>query len=101
MVSDSLELAMGIDYNWSDETVVANDLDENLIQDAVGLLNARIGLMSSSGTWSVSLIGKNLTEENVFAWGNDVPLGAFGFDKTYFKHINQPRTLELVGRYTF
>jgi hypothetical protein len=30
-----------------------------------------------------------------------MPLGAFGFDKTYFKHINQPRTLELVGRYTF
>tara|TARA_R110002110_G_scaffold406421_1_gene626306 strand:- start:113924 stop:116164 length:2241 start_codon:yes stop_codon:yes gene_type:complete len=101
MVTDTMEIAMSVDYNWSDETVVANDQDANLIQDSVGLLNARIGLASSDGTWNLSLIGKNLTEEDVFTWGNDVPLGAFGFDKTYFKHINPPRTFELAARYNF
>jgi len=58
-------------------------------------------LSDADGIWSVAIVGKNLTEEEVFTWGNDVPLGAFGFDNTYFRHIDPPRTFELNARYNF
>ena len=100
-ISDNLNLGMGIDYNWSDDVVIANDLDENLIQESYGKLNARIGISNIEGKWSLAIVGKNLTEEEVFTWGNDVPLGSFGFDNTFFKHIDPPRTFELNARYNF
>ena len=92
---------LGLDYLWSDDVVVANDLDEHLIQDSYGKLNAQVSLSSSSGSWTVALIGKNLTDEKTFTWGNDVPLQNLGFSKTYFRHIDPPRTFELRARYNF
>lgn len=100
-ITDALELDISADYNWSDDTVIANDQDENLILDSYGKLNAVIRVASIDEVWSLSLIGKNLTDETVFTWGNDVPLGSFGFDNTYFKLIDPPRTWEINGRYNF
>ena len=100
-ISNSMNLGIDVDYNWSDDVVVANDLDANLIQESYGKLNARIGIADVDGKWSAAIVGKNLTEEEVFTWGNDVPLGAFGFDNTYFKHIDPPRTFELNVRLNF
>lgn len=100
-LTDALDLGLGLDYLWSDDVVVANDLDEELIQDSYDKWNARVSLGASDGTWVVALIGKNLTDEKTFTWGNDVPLANFGFSKTYFKHIDPPQTFELTARYNF
>ena len=100
-ISDSLELMVAGMYSYSDDVVVANDLDPNGIQKAYGKLDANITLRDSMGGWSVSLVGRNLTDENTFAWMNDVPLGAFGFNKVYFKHIDPPRYFELQARVNF
>jgi outer membrane receptor protein involved in Fe transport len=100
-ITERLDLGLGLDYLWSDDVVVANDLDEHLIQDSYGKLNGQISLSSSSGSWTVALIGKNLTDEKTFTWGNDVPLASLGFSKTYFRHIDPPRTFELRARYNF
>jgi hypothetical protein len=43
----------------------------------------------------------NLTDEKTFPWMNDVPLGSFGFNKVYFKHIDPPRFFELQARINF
>ena len=100
-ISDSLDLGLGVDYLWSDDVVVANDLDKELIQDSYDKWNARISLAASDGSWVVALIGKNLGDEKTFTWGNDVPLANFGFSKTYFKQIDPPQTFELTARYNF
>ncbi len=100
-LGSSMELTTNIDYNWSDDVIVGADQDVNLIQDSYGKLNARLALASLDSGWMLALVGKNLTDEKTFTWGNDVPLGAFGFDQTYFKHIDPPRTWELVARYNF
>ncbi len=71
-LTDSLDLGVGVDYLWSDDVVVANDLDEELIQDSYDKWNARISLAASDGSWVVALIGKNLGDEKTFTWGNDV-----------------------------
>ncbi len=100
-LNDALDLRLGLEVNWSDKVVVANDLDPNIIQDSYFKANARIALAASDDSWSLALIGKNITDEETFSWGNDVPLGGLGFAFTYFQHIDPPRTLELQARYNF
>ena len=99
-LSRGLLLSAGLDYNWSDEVVVAADLDEHLIQESFGKLNGRIAL-AGNDQWQIALVGKNLTDEETFMWGNDVPLGTLGFNGSYFKMIDPPRTFELTGRINF
>ena len=99
-LSSGLSLTAGLDYNWTDDVIVAADLDENLIQESYGKLNARISL-ASGDQWQLSLIGKNLTSEDTFMWANDMPLGSLGFNGSYFKMIDPPRTVELTARMNF
>lgn len=99
-LSANLVLSAGLDYNWSDDVVVAADLDEKMVQESFGKLNARIAL-AGNDQWQISLVGKNLTDEETFMWGNDVPLGSLGFNGSYFKMIDPPRTFELTGRINF
>jgi outer membrane receptor protein involved in Fe transport len=100
-LTDSLDLGLGVDYLWSDDVAIANDLDPHLIQGSYDKWNARVSLSASDGSWIVSLIGKNLGDEKTFTWGNDVPLAVLGFSETYFKHIDPPSTWELNARYSF
>ena len=39
------------------------DLDDNTWHDSATLVNARIALASINDTWTIALIGKNLTDE--------------------------------------
>ncbi|MGI9287262.1 MAG: TonB-dependent receptor [Pseudomonadales bacterium] len=100
-VTDRMELRAGIDMMYSDEYEVANDLDPVLLQDSYVKVNARIQLASIEQTWSIALLGKNLTDEETTTWGNDVPLAGQGFGETYFQHIDPPRSVEIQARYQF
>jgi len=99
-LSSGLLLSAGLDYNWTDDVVVSADLDDNLVQKSYGKLNARISL-AGNDQWQVSLVGKNITDEATFMWGNDIPLGSLGFKGSYFKLIDPPRTVELSARMNF
>ena len=100
-LTQTLELFnIALDYNWTDDVIVAADMDENLVQESYGKLNARISL-AKNDKWQISLIGKNLTDEKTFMWGNDIPLGSLGFNGAYFKMIDPPRTVELTARINF
>jgi outer membrane receptor protein involved in Fe transport len=100
-LTDNLDMKLGLDAMFSDEYVVPNDADPVLNQDAFWKINARIQLASVADTWSLALIGRNLTDEKTTVWGNDVPLAAQGFSGTYFQHIDAPRSFELQARYRF
>jgi outer membrane receptor protein involved in Fe transport len=99
-LSSGLFLSASLDYNWSDDVIVAADLDENLIQNSFGKLNARIAI-AAGDQWQIAVIGKNLTSEDTFMWGNDIPLGPQGFNGSYFKMIDPPRTVQLTARMNF
>ncbi len=94
-------MKLGLDAMFSEEYVVPNDADPVLNQDAFWKINARIQLLSVADTWSLAVIGRNLTDEKTTVWGNDVPLAAQGFSQTYFQHIDAPRSFELQARYRF
>jgi iron complex outermembrane receptor protein len=100
-LTDNLEMKLGLDVMYSDDYVVPNDGDEVLNQDSFSKINARVQLANVGDTWSLALIGKNLTDEQTTVWGNDVPLGAQGFDGTYFQHIDAPRSYVLQAKYRF
>ena len=100
-LGSSMEVHMGVDAMYSDYYEVANDLDPAIAQDSFSKINARIALLSIHDTWSVAILGKNLTDEKTTTWGNDVPLAGQGFNETYFQHIDAPRSYELQVRYRF
>jgi outer membrane receptor protein involved in Fe transport len=100
-IGNDLELALLVDINASDDTVIAADGDSLLAQKAYEKINARISLGTTDGRWLVAVVGKNLGDEATTTFGNDIPLGSFGFDGSYFQHIDPPRTITLQGRWSF
>ena len=100
-ITDSLELGLGADVMYTDDFDTAADADPVLEQEAYTKVNARIALSDIDGTWSVALLGKNLTDKTTSAWGNDIPLGSFGFDNSYFQVIDAPRSYEIQATYNF
>lgn len=98
-IGDNLELNSSVDVMFSDDYDVAADGDEVLAQDDFYKVNARIAIGDADGDWQIALLGKNLTDEETTTWGNDVPLGQFGFYDTYFQIIDAPRSFELQARY--
>ena len=100
-LGSSMQLSMGVDVMYSDEYEVANDLDPAVAQDSFSKINARIGISSLNDTWSIAVLGKNLTDEATTTWGNDVPLASQGFGETYFQHIDAPRSYEIQLSYRF
>ncbi len=101
LIASSLELGLTAGVLYSDGYVVANDLDPNLIQGSYTRVNARIYLTGPDGRWTLAVVGRNLTDEKTFTWGNDVPLSTLGFANTYFQFIDPPRTFEVQARWSF
>ena len=100
-VGGNMALNVGVDVMYSDSYHFANDLDPALEQDAFSKINARIALASIDDTWSVALLGKNLSDKKTSTFGNDVPLASQGFGQTYYQHIDAPRSYEIVVKYNF
>lgn len=93
-LTESLNLVAGLDLYYSDEYFTDGSLDPVGLQDAYTTVNARIGVAAADDSWSVTLIGKNLTEEEVLTATQ--PLMG-----TYLGFINKPRTIALQGVYRF
>ena len=83
--------------------MIASQDDPVTNSDSYTKVNARVALESSDGTWSVAFVGKNLTDETTYNWGNDATLSGdgLGFDRSYFHQFEAPRTYEFQARYNF
>ncbi len=67
-----------LEYNYTDEFYMAQDLDENLLQEETHMVNARLGIKGPDSKWEVTLWGRNLLDEEYFVIGFDTPvLGGF------------------------
>jgi iron complex outermembrane recepter protein len=97
-LGDSLELRNNLDVNYTDSFYSALDLDANTEHDSATLLNLRIALASVNDSWSVAVIGKNLTDEETMVWRNDVALTNSG---SYFGVPERGRSLAIQARYRF
>ena len=81
---------------FSDDYLLAPNLDPRLAQDAYTMLNAHVAIAIPDGSWEFALVGKNLSDEEILSFGNDVPLagGSFGAPG-FFAFVGQPRTVAL------
>lgn len=75
------EKMMGIarlEHNFIDRFYLDQDLDESLTNDQVNLVNFRLSLTNADRDWDVSVWGRNITSEEYYSWGLDIPvLGGF------------------------
>jgi len=66
-INDALESTIQLDYNWRDDlggsglSVIEDTMSS--LQEAYGLLGARLSLASTEGEWEVALWGQNLADE--------------------------------------
>ena len=107
-LTDSLDIGLRVDALYTDDILIAPDADAEVTEESYWKINARIALLSADGKWSLALIGKNLTDETTFNWGNDATLAStriggqfIGFQNAYFHMIEAPRTFEFQARYNF
>jgi len=102
-MTDNLDFTAAATMLYSDEILIPLTGDPKTIQDSYTKWDARIGLESTDGSWSLALVGRNLTDETTFNWANDATLSGdgLGFDRSYFHQLEQPRTYEIQARYNF
>jgi outer membrane receptor protein involved in Fe transport len=93
-IGGNLNFVANATISFSDDYAVEGTLEPTLFQDSWTRLSGRVGVEAADAKWSVTVIGQNLTEEEVWAGGQ--PL--FGYDMVY---PTMPRTVTLQGIYRF
>jgi iron complex outermembrane recepter protein len=96
-LGDNFELTANLDASYTDETYRQSDLDPVSQEDDFWKFNMLLSIAPTDGSWDVSLVGKNITDEETLSYVNDAPLLA----GTRFGRIDAPRSFTIRGRYRF
>lgn len=88
--------AMG-ELQHSSSYFAATDLDPNVRQPAYTKYNASLTFAPQDERWEIALVGRNLTNERTFFYGNDTPLFAGSFQV----FVEQTRSVALRGKVRF
>lgn len=75
-IGNNLYLRTVIDVNYLDDHYTSQDNDPLTEQDAYALTNLTITLGAQDNSWDVSLVGRNITDEEYMTYSNDMPLFA-------------------------
>lgn len=94
-VTDAINVVGNLTMSYSDDYLTDGTLDPQLMQDSYTKYDASIGIEASSGQWNVSVIGKNLSDEEINMSGQ--PLGA-GYDIAY---LMPPRLVVVQATWRF
>jgi iron complex outermembrane recepter protein len=92
-ITGSVNFIGGLGISFSDEYYTEGSLDPEGQQDSWTKVDARLGVESSDGSWRLSVVGKNLTDElttNTYQ---------FFFGKQAF--LSPPRTIAVQAEYRF
>jgi iron complex outermembrane receptor protein len=96
-IGDALETTLQLDYNWRDNlgtkdlSVIENTMTS--LQDAYGLLGARLSLAATDGAWEVALWGRNLADEKYVTNVTNDNVGS------WIKLPGQPMSYGIEGTY--
>jgi outer membrane receptor protein involved in Fe transport len=94
-LTGNLNLVGNVTASYSDDYLTDGTLEPELTQDSYTKYDASIGLEASDGQWNVSVIGKNLSDEEINMSGQS--LGA-GYDIAY---LMPPRLVVLQATWRF
>lgn len=70
------ELVFNLNYSWRSKVVNDAQNTPELIQSSVGLLGGHIKYQPGEGNWTLSLIGRNITDERFIGGGYNSGTGA-------------------------
>ena len=94
--SHNIQWFTRVEYAYTDSYYLAQDLDENLTNDATNIFNIRLGIQEISYQWEVMLWGRNITDEDYMVVGFDIPTLS-----GYAGSTAPPATYGLMARYRF
>lgn len=98
-LSSDLVLKMNVNYNYTDEQNVHQNLDPEWEIDSIGRVDVNIAIEAEN--WGIELLGANITDEEIVTYAGNSPLsGTFGAD-TVYGFIGAPATWSLRGYYHF
>jgi iron complex outermembrane recepter protein len=96
-ISSSLEFRASVNEKYSSSYNTGSDLDPRKLQGAYGLLNARLGLGSPDGKWTVEVWGANIADKGYYQVGFDAPFQFNQIDA----FLADPRTFGITVRTKF
>ena len=73
-LTDAMRARFNLGGKWNSEYNTGSDLDEEKVQEAYAVFNARIGLEGRDRRWAVELWAQNLTDKDYVQVGFDAPL---------------------------
>ena len=94
-ITSGLNLFGNLTVSYSDDYFSDGTFDPDLAQESYTKFDASIGLGASDGRWNLSVIGKNLSDEEINMSGQ--PLGA-GYDIAY---LMPPRLVVVQATWRF
>ncbi|MBN51914.1 MAG: TonB-dependent receptor [Spongiibacteraceae bacterium] len=99
---DSLLLRANLDVIFTDDYNPSPNLDERVAQPAYQQFNARIALSDIYQTWEVAIAGKNLSDEQVYVYTQDLPSAyTIAETATHFGFQAARRTVSLQLTYNW
>ena len=98
-INENLEFSSTISLFVTDDYVLSVDGDPGQRQDSYAKLDARLGVGSLDGKWSLALIGRNLNDEHVLEWIGNAP-GSPG-QASDFALLKRTQQIALQGVYRF
>ncbi len=99
-LTEALNLAVALDLNYTDEQNVHGSLDPQYEIDAYTLVNLRIAVETEN--WELAVLGRNLSDEEVLTYVDNVPLSPSTFGtNTFYAFTLPPRTLSFQAAYRF
>ncbi|MEO1034932.1 MAG: TonB-dependent receptor [Pseudomonadota bacterium] len=90
-------LQSSLDWSWQDEQYGASDLDPMTLDGSYAIVNFSAILGPADGNWEVSVVAKNLTDQNFSLVADDLPL----FPLNYSRQVSRPRNVGLGFRWRF
>ena len=97
---DAMEFRAATDFTFTDDYNSSQNLDPSQEQDGYVEVNMRLAVADVKSGWEVALIGKNLTDEDVVSYSNDVPLADSSFGSIgHYAFIERPRSVAVQVAY--
>ena len=98
-LTQTLDFHATLDVLYSDDHYVDVTLNPDIEQDSYVKLNARLAVEADN--WSLSLVGKNLTDEDIVTFSTDTPLSGTLGAPSYTSYMDRPRTVAVQAVYRF